>query len=83
MGAERTGIDELMKVSISSVGSSKSSQMRLQVRNLQQRQNGGLQLSPNGGGLRTGNHQAMLLVEDGIALEMGGGSQLQIIRKPA
>jgi hypothetical protein len=56
--------------------------MRLQVRNLHQRQNGGLQLSPSGG-LRTGNHQAMLLVEDGIALEMGGGSQLQIIRKPA
>lgn len=82
MGAERTVIDEFMKVSISSVGSSKSSQMRLQVRNLHQRQNGGLQLSPSGG-LRTGNHQAMLLVEDGIALEMGGGSQLQIIRKPA
>ena len=79
MGAERTGIDNLMKVSTSSVG---SSQLRLQVRNLQQRQNGGLQLSPNGGGLRTGNHQAILLVEDGIALEMGGGSQLQIIKKP-
>ena len=80
MGAERTGIDNLMKASTSSVG---SSQLRLQVRNLQQRQNGGLQLSPNGGGLRTGNHQAILLVEDGIALEMGGGSQLQIIKKPS
>lgn len=68
-----------MKASTSSVG---SSQLRLQVRNLQQRQNGGLQLSPNGGGLRTGNHQAILLVEDGIALEMGGESQLQIIKKP-
>ena len=79
MGGERTGIDNVIKVSTSSLG---SSQMRLQVRNLQQRQNGGLQLSPSGG-LRTGNHQAILLVEDGIEFEMGARSQLQIIKKPA